>query len=207
MTFMTANGLTDSNEITIMNHEGLGQCKLHVLNQTPAVLSIGSRCSKEGYSFIWPKGEEMKPAMINDDGICTFLEVDGDIPYLIPGDIPKNDELKENRTKIINHLESLINKLKTKELEESESKPVAAAGEEPDDDLPEPSSEEEGEKHDAEPEIGEGERPPEPEARPDGDHDGLIEVDVDHGSTEICQTWFTEKRSENSGSPNDSSVQ
>ena len=182
MTFMTANGLTDSNEITIMNHEGLGQCKLHVLNQTPAVLSIGSRCSKEGYSFIWPKGEEMKPAMINDDGICTFLEVDGDIPYLIPGDIPKDDELKENRTKIINHLESLISKLKTKELEESENKPVAAAGEEPDDDLPEPSSEEEVEKHDAEPEIGEGDRPPEPEARPDGDHDGLIEVDVDHGA-------------------------
>ncbi|MCV6575664.1 MAG: hypothetical protein OIF58_08015, partial [Cohaesibacter sp.] len=120
--------------------------------------------------------------MINDDGICTFLEVDGDIPYLIPGDIPKDDELKENRTKIINHLESLISKLKTKELEESENKPVAAAGEEPDDDLPEPSSEEEAEKHDTEPEIGEGERPPEPEARPDGDHDGLIEVDLDHGA-------------------------
>ena len=64
MTFMTANGLTDSNEITIMEHEGLGRCKLHVLNQTPAVLSVGSRCSKEGYSFIWPKGEDMKPAMI-----------------------------------------------------------------------------------------------------------------------------------------------
>ena len=28
MTFMTANGLTDSNEITVMVHEGLGQCKL-----------------------------------------------------------------------------------------------------------------------------------------------------------------------------------
>ena len=89
MTFMTANGLTDSNEITIMNHEGLGQCKLHVLNQAPAVLSVGSRCSKEGYSFIWPKGEDMKPAMISDDGICTFLEVDGDIPYLIPGHSPR----------------------------------------------------------------------------------------------------------------------
>ena len=37
MTFMTANGLTDSNEITMMEHEGLGQCKLHVLDQTPAV--------------------------------------------------------------------------------------------------------------------------------------------------------------------------
>ena len=54
MTFMTANGLTDSNEITIMDHEGLGQCKLHVLNQTPAMLSIGSRCTKKGYTFIWP---------------------------------------------------------------------------------------------------------------------------------------------------------
>ena len=48
MTFMTANGLTDSNEITVMDHENLGQCKLHVLNQTPAVLSVGSRCTKEG---------------------------------------------------------------------------------------------------------------------------------------------------------------
>ena len=48
-------------EITIMEHEGLGRCKLHVLNQTPAVLSVGSRCSKEGYSFVWPKGEDMKP--------------------------------------------------------------------------------------------------------------------------------------------------
>ena len=108
MTFMTANGLTDSNEITIMNHEGLGRCKLHVLNQTPAVLSVGSRCSKEGYSFVWPKGEDMKPAMISDDGICTFLEDDGDIPYLIPGRIPKDEELKENRTKLIEHLGSIF---------------------------------------------------------------------------------------------------
>ena len=41
MTFMTANGLTDSNEIRMMEHEGLGQCKLHVLNQTPAVYRSG----------------------------------------------------------------------------------------------------------------------------------------------------------------------
>lgn len=126
---MTANGLTDSNEITVMEHEGLGQCKLHVLNQTLAVLSIGSRCSKEGYSFIWPEGEDMKPAMINDEGVCTFLEVDGDIPYLIPGSIPKDDELKENCTKIIGHLESLIIKLKNKEREDDDKKPIAAPGE------------------------------------------------------------------------------
>ena len=126
-----------------MDHEGLGQCKLHVLNQTPAVLLIGSRCSKEGYSFIWPEGEDMKPAMINDEGVCTFLEVDGDIPYLIPGSIPKDDEMKENRAKIIGHLESLISKLRAKEQKDQDEKPIAAAGEEPDDDLPEPSSEEE----------------------------------------------------------------
>ena len=62
MTFMTANGLTDSNETTVMDHEGLGQCKLHVLNQTPAVLSIGSRCTKEGYSFIWRKVKTSNPS-------------------------------------------------------------------------------------------------------------------------------------------------
>ena len=57
MSFMTANELTDSNEITIMDHEGLGQCKLHVLYQTPAVLSIGSRCTKRGiYLYLARRG-------------------------------------------------------------------------------------------------------------------------------------------------------
>ena len=58
----------------------------------------------------------MKPAMISDDGICTFLEVDGDIPYLIPGRTPKGEEMKENRTKLIEHLGSLITKLKQKDV-------------------------------------------------------------------------------------------
>ena len=181
MTFMTANGLTDSNEITIMNHEGLGRCKLHVLNQTPAVLSVGSRCSKEGYSFVWPKGENMKPAMISDDGICTFLEVDGDIPYLIPGRVPKNEEMEENRTKLIEHLGSLIMKLKQKESDENVDQPMAAAGEEPGGDIFASSDPEDGERGD-EPEVGERKGPPEPEARPDEDHDGIIEVDVEHGT-------------------------
>ena len=39
MTFKAANGLTGSNEITVMEHGSLEQCKLHVLNQTPAVTS------------------------------------------------------------------------------------------------------------------------------------------------------------------------
>ena len=99
MTFMTANGLTDSNEITIMDHESLGQCKLHVLNQTPAVLSVGSRCTKEGYSFVWPDGEDLKPVMIRMDGTCTLLEVDGDIPYVVPGVVPEANVLEGEQNK------------------------------------------------------------------------------------------------------------
>ena len=129
MKFMTANGLTDSNEITIMDHDGLGQCKLHVLNQTPAVLSIGSRCTKEGYTFVWPEGEEVKPVMINYEGVCAFLEVDGDIPYLIPDKVPDNDAVQEGKDNLIKHLESLIHKLKADHgKHEDVNNPKAMAG-------------------------------------------------------------------------------
>lgn len=84
------------------------QCKLHVLNQTPAVLSVGSRCTKEGYSYVWPNSEDMKPVMVSDDGICTFLEVDGDIPYLIPGNVPSDDNVQENQDRLLEHLESHV---------------------------------------------------------------------------------------------------
>lgn len=141
MTFMTAKGLTDSNEITVMDHEGLGQCKLHVLNQTPAVLSIGSRCTKEGYSFIWPEGEDIKPVMLNEDGVCTFLQIDGDIPYLIPGSIPNDEDTRDSREKLINRLESLITKL-SKVGGDNGEKPIAAAGEGSDINLFDPSDEE-----------------------------------------------------------------
>lgn len=110
----------------------MGQCKLHVLNQTPAVLSIGSRCTKEGYSFVWPEGADIKPVMINEEGTCTFLEVDGDIPYLIPNDTPEDDVIRENPKKLVKHLESLIHKLKSIDDEEDDINPKAKAGEESD---------------------------------------------------------------------------
>ena len=113
-----------------MEHEGLGQCKLHVLNQTPAVLSTGSRCTKEGYTFVWPEGEEVKPVMINSEGACTFLEVDGDIPNLIPDKIPKEEDVQEGKRNLINHLESLIQKLKANcEPDDNIKNPKAMAGE------------------------------------------------------------------------------
>ena len=71
---------------------------------------VGRRCTKEGYYFVWSEGEEIKPVMITGGGTCTFLEVDGGIPYLLPGNIPDDEVV--NRDKLVRHLESLIQKLR-----------------------------------------------------------------------------------------------
>ena len=57
--------------------------KAWVLDNTPAVLSLGRRCMKEGYSFVWLRGEV--PYFIRPDGLIVHLEVHGDIPYLVAG--------------------------------------------------------------------------------------------------------------------------
>lgn len=175
MTFMTANGLTDSNEITTMGHEGLGQCKLHVLNQTPAVLSIGSRCTKEGYTFIWPEGEEVKP-VINSEGACAFLEVDGDIPYQSPHKVPDDTAVQEGKNNLIKHLESLIQKLKVDHgNSEDVNNPKAVVGEDSGEELFAPSGDEpeEPSREDKGPEGEEGESPPRHEPDDREDPEGL----------------------------------
>ena len=198
MTFMTANGLTDSNEITVMDHEGLGQCKLHVLNQTPAVLSVGSRCTKEGYTFIWPEGEEIKPVMINDEGSCTFLEVDGDIPYLIPDNIPKEKEVRENREKLIKHLEELTQRLRDIDDRQENSLPKATAGEADEIEYEPTDGELEGSASRAEPRNGPSERdgdpsgegieaPPVSDTGAANDPEGMIEVDVERGESRYAK--------------------
>ena len=199
MTFMTANGLTDSNEITMMDHENLGQCKLHVLNQTPAVLSVGSRCTKEGYSFVWPDGENMKPVMIGSYGTCTFLEVDGDIPYLIPGLVhDSKNTIEESRNKLITYLETLTQRIKNEGNNKDESKLKAAAGESVgDDDMYEPTEAGEGaediftpdgespHKKDGEA-VSEGDKVPASDPKPD-DPEGLIEVEVERGESRYAK--------------------
>ena len=187
---MTANGLTDSNEITIMDHEGLGQCKLHVLNQTPAVLSIGSRCTKEGYTFVWPEGEDVKPVMINCEGVCTFLEVDGDIPYLIPDKVPDESTVQEGKNNLIKHLECLIQTLKAdRGNSENVNNPKAMAGGDLGEELFAPSGEEpeEPSKEDKDPKGEEEEPPPRPEPEEREDPEGLIEVDVEHGESRYAK--------------------
>ena len=182
----------------MMDHENLGQCKLHVLNQTPAVLSVGSRCTKEGYSFVWPDGEDMKPAMIGSDGTCTFLEVDGDIPYLIPGLVPDSNTIEENRNKLVTFLETLTQRIKNGGNNKEESKLKAAAGESVgDDDMYEPTEAGEGaddiftpdgespHKKDDEA-VSEGEKVPASDPKPD-DPEGLIEVEVERGESRYAK--------------------
>ena len=70
ISFQIANGVTNTDLIS----------NFHVLDDTPSVLSLGKRCMKQGYGFVWPPGEN--PFMINPDGKRISLFVNGDIPYV-----------------------------------------------------------------------------------------------------------------------------
>eukprot|EP00434_Breviolum_minutum_P024742 symbB.v1.2.021852.t1/scaffold1913.1/size122320/8 len=72
MVFMTANGITETRTITDCSVDSFEEDpKPFVLDQTPAVFSVGMRCMKQGYTFVWPPGEQ--PFMINKDGMRIDL--------------------------------------------------------------------------------------------------------------------------------------
>ena len=84
ITFTTANGYTDAREVLSQFVEEFGQSiEPYILAQTPNVLSVGMRCMRQGFTFIWPAGE--RPYFILPSGQIVVLEVKGDIPYLHPG--------------------------------------------------------------------------------------------------------------------------
>ena len=58
LTFYTANGqvpATDAADLFVKELDAT--VEPYVLEQTPAVLSVGMRCMRMGYTFIWPAGE------------------------------------------------------------------------------------------------------------------------------------------------------
>jgi hypothetical protein len=64
----------------------LGQnAEILVLEDSPAVLSIGKRVMRYGYSFVWKAGK--RPYLITPSKEKIYLEVDGDIPYLVDKNI------------------------------------------------------------------------------------------------------------------------
>ena len=79
--FNTANRNTSSELAITFDIETLAECALvRILDSTPAVLSMGMRCMRMGYSFHWPAG--YNPVFIRPDGKHVKLKVIGDIPYL-----------------------------------------------------------------------------------------------------------------------------
>ena len=53
----------------------------HVLESTPAVLSVGKRCMEEGWTFVWNPWK--KPLLISPAGKKIHLKVHGNVPYLV----------------------------------------------------------------------------------------------------------------------------
>ena len=125
------------------------------------------------------------------DGTCTFLEVDGDIPYLIPGLVPDSNTVEESRNKLVTFLETLIQRIKVGGNNKDESKPKATAGESVGDDVYEPTeageeaedivaSDGENPHKKDDDAVSVGDKVPASEPKPD-DPEGLIEVEVERG--------------------------
>ena len=92
MVFMTANGITETREVAKFSVDSFSEeTKPFVLEQSPAVFSVGVRCMKLGYTFVWPPKDQ--PFMINPVGKKIELHSKDDIPYLVPGEgsLPHDD--------------------------------------------------------------------------------------------------------------------
>ena len=61
---------------------GIPAIEALVLDSTPAVLSIGRRCMREGYTFEWHPYQA--PTLRNPDGFVVTLDVIDNVPYLRP---------------------------------------------------------------------------------------------------------------------------
>ena len=110
MSFMTANGVTQTQEVMNFRPKELNQnSKAYVLEETPAVLSVGKKCMEQGYSFIWLSGRNRNPYMMDDNGECTPLTVRDNIPYIKLND-PKgrHEKFSSCESTIINQIRKMI---------------------------------------------------------------------------------------------------
>ena len=102
--FMTANGITTTDEVAEINVGELPvQTEAHVLDNTPSVFKVGKRCMKQGYSFIWPAGE--MPFLIDHNANKVPLSVHDNIPSVKINDdngrcLPRQDGLASKLRKI-----------------------------------------------------------------------------------------------------------
>lgn len=103
MVFMVANGITETKEVAKCSIDSFnGEAKPFVLEQSPAVFSVGMRCMKLGYTFDWPPKEQA--FMINTAGKRIDLHSKDDSPYLIPGEgsQPHDDQMASEIHNLLN---------------------------------------------------------------------------------------------------------
>ena len=80
---MTASGEVQTHEEAIVYVEGLDIfLTMKVLENTPAVLSLGKLCDENGYSYEWINGQ--KPHLIKD-GIRIPSNTENVVPIVFPG--------------------------------------------------------------------------------------------------------------------------
>ena len=80
---ITANGEVQTHEEAIVHVEELDIfLTMKVLNNTPAVLSLGKLCDENGYSYEWINGQ--KPHLTKD-GIRIICNTENFVPIVVPG--------------------------------------------------------------------------------------------------------------------------
>ena len=57
----------------------------HIMEASPAVMSLGARCQLHGYDFIWLGSRGWPPYFITPSGKIIIMEVIGRIPYIRTG--------------------------------------------------------------------------------------------------------------------------
>ena len=81
-TFQTAAGPTPCNSSISLYSKALGgEIHAMVLDDSPAIFSLGKRCVDLGYGFYWPPGPN--PFIIRPDGKRIDCKVVGYVPYLV----------------------------------------------------------------------------------------------------------------------------
>ena len=82
-TVITASGEVQTNEEAIVYVKELDIfLTMKVLENTPAVLSLGKLCDENGYSYEWINGQ--KPHLIKN-GIRTQCDTENLVPIAVPG--------------------------------------------------------------------------------------------------------------------------
>ena len=80
---ITANGEVQTHEETTVYVKELDIfLTMKVLENTPAVLSLGKLCDENGYSYEWINGQ--KPHLIKD-GIRIVCNTENFVPIVVPG--------------------------------------------------------------------------------------------------------------------------